>query len=130
LISLNKLNIERIGHASLYLLNNKYKLNYSKLKNKHILYEICPLSNYILHHYIYDNTKLNKMLDNIVIGSDDDNKLNSNLSLDYMFLYRYYKIDINKIKEIIKRGYSNNDDFNKEYNDWYVKNYNILNKNK
>ena len=130
LISLNKLNIERIGHASLYLLNNKYKLNYSKLKNKHILYEICPISNYILHHYIYDNTKLNKMLDNIVIGSDDDNKLNSNLSLDYMFLYRYYKIDINKIKEIIKRGYSNNDDFNKEYNDWYVKNYNILNKNK
>jgi hypothetical protein len=80
------------------------------------------MSNYLLHNYIYDNKKLNKIINNIVIGSDDDNKLNSNISLDYMFLYKYYKIDIKQIKEIIKRDNIVSEEFEKEFDGWVDKN--------
>jgi len=107
-------------------MNNKYNLKYSKINNKNNIFEICPTSNYLLHNYIYDFNKFNKIINNIVIGSDDDNKLYSNITIDYMFLYRYYKIDINKIKEIIKKDNNYNEEFNKEFNNWYLKNYKIL----
>jgi hypothetical protein len=81
----------------------------------------------LLHNYIYDSKKLNKIINNIVIGSDDDSKLNSNISLDYMFLYKYYKIDINKIKDIIKKDNIVTEEFNKEFDEWYIKN--LKNKN-
>jgi len=123
---MKKINVERIGHASFYLINNIYNLKYSKIYNKNNIFEICPISNYLLHNYIYNNNKLNKIINNIVIGSDDDNKLNSNISLDYMFLYRYYKIDINKIKEIIKKGNNYDEEYDKNFNNWYLKNYKIL----
>ena len=122
LLSLCNLKVERIGHASFYLLDNKYKLKYNKKCNKNDIYEICPLSNYLLHNYIYDNNKLNKIINNIVIGSDDDNKLNSNISLDYMFLYKYYNIDIKQIKEIIKKDNIVTEEFEKEFDEWFNKN--------
>jgi hypothetical protein len=84
------------------------------------------MSNYLLHNYIYDNNKLNKIINNIVIGSDDDNKLNSNISLDYMFLYKYYKIDIKQIKEIIKKDNIVTEEFEKEFDGWCKSLKNII----
>ena len=101
--SLNNLNIvhkllpNRIGHASYYLINNDLIYN----NNKDILLELCPISNYFYHHTIYNYHKFLNLLNYIVIGSDDDNKLLSNLSIDYMFLYFYYKLDIIQIKQLL-----------------------------
>jgi hypothetical protein len=100
LINVFKLNPVRIGHASFYFINNNI-IDYNINLNKNLLLELCPISNYFYHKTIYNNNSFIRLLNLIVIGSDDDNKLLSNLSLDYMFLYYYYKLDIQQIKQLL-----------------------------
>ena len=86
LINVYDLKPTRIGHAIYYITNNKDNLEY----NNKILLEICPISNYFFHHSIYNYHKFIKNIDYIIIGSDDDNKQNSNLSIDYMFFIQFF----------------------------------------
>ena len=72
--------------------------------NKNIILELCPISNYFYHQTIYNYDKFINLLNYIVIGSDDDNKLLSNLSIDLMFLYYYYKINIQQIKQLLSNS--------------------------
>ena len=94
-----KLEPIRIGHASYYIVNNNIVDYY--INNRNILFELCPISNYFYHKTIYNNNNFIRLLNLIVIGSDDDNKLISNLSIDYMFLYFYYKLDILQLKQLL-----------------------------
>jgi len=143
---INKLNISRIGHGSYYLIPNND--NELELNSNNII-EICPIGNYLFHNTIYDFEKLKKYINtnNIVIGSDDDNKQNSNLTFDYMFLFLYYRLSIDEIKKLLLNSFDSineniynnkyqiNDfnnkyqinNFNDEYNKWYNKYKNILN---
>jgi len=98
-----KLNPIRIGHASYYFINN-YDLDFNSSSNNNLLLELCPISNYFYHKTISSNNKLINLLNFIVIGSDDDNKLFSNLSIDFLFLYFYYKLDILQIKQLLSNS--------------------------
>lgn len=78
-----KLNSKRIGHGIAVLNDSKIM---KEIENKKIFLEICPISNKILFNVEPNIKMIEKYINNIVIGSDDDNKLNCNLknNLDYL----------------------------------------------
>ena len=108
--SIHQLNIKRIGHGSLYFIN-EYNKFYLPFDNK-IFIELCPISNYIYHNTIYNTNLIKKYLNYILIGSDDDNRLKSNLTIDYMMLYYYYRLTKEEIIKLLLNYDNNNNNIN------------------
>lgn len=80
-----KLNPIRIGHG-LVAFTNKKLLHIIKKNN--VTMEICPISNKLIYNYKMNTQYIIDNIHNIVIGSDDDNKLCSNITHDYLYLYK------------------------------------------
>lgn len=125
-----RLDSKRIGHG-INLIYNNHNVNKSLLNeafNKKILFEICPLSNLYLFHYYPAINNIVKYIDHIVIGSDDNNKQRTNLSLDFMFLYMS-GISLLQIKQLLINSISHNYDFEsfvKDFDVWYSDNSDFL----
>ena len=121
---------KRIGHG-INLIYNNHSVNASLLNeafNKKILFEICPLSNLYLFHYYPAINNIIKYIDHIVIGSDDNNKQRTNLSLDFMFLYMS-GISLLQIQQLLINSISHNYDlesFVKDFDVWYSDNSDFL----
>jgi adenosine deaminase len=128
LININmaiKLESIRIGHG-IYAFNNDIL---SAIKSNDITLEICPISNKLLYNYKLDINDIIENINNIVIGSDDDNKLGTNLSYNYLYLYKkglsldnIYVLLKNNIQFIPNYTY---EEFDVEFNEW-KQNHNIL----
>ncbi len=79
-----RLNPIRIGHGiNLF----KHPHLWKDIQKKNIYLENCPISNYVFFKYHLDIQNIIQYIDQIVIGSDDDNKFGSNLSMDYFYLH-------------------------------------------
>ena len=58
------------------------------IKDSNIFLEICPTSNKLLYNYKININNIIDNIDNIVICSDDDNKLFTNISKEFYNLYK------------------------------------------
>lgn len=118
-----KLNPIRIGHGIIAFENKKLLDDIYKDK---LTLEICPISNKMLYNY---KLNINNIIDNIniiVIGSDDDNKLKSNITHDYLYLYKL-GLTLDQIKILISNNIKFMDnydinDFNVEF-DTFINTY-------
>lgn len=122
-----KLNPIRIGHG-IVAFKNKNLLNLIKKNN--ITMEICPISNKMIYDYKLNIQDIIDNIHNIIIGSDDDNKLCSNISHDYLYLYQkglslqHIKVLLkNNIKFLPDKEYEKqfDTDFDNFMNEYYIK---------
>lgn len=121
------LGCERIGHGINALYSNNSLMK--QIVANHILLEVCPLSNLLFYNYYPNISNISKYINNIVICSDDDNKLKTNLSLDYLFLYNS-GLTIQQIKQLLLNslsdGFYDSKQFNQEFDLWYQQYQNKL----
>lgn len=81
-----ELESKRVGHGIiLFQPENKKLLESAREKN--IKLEICPISNLKLYKYQQNPIDIINNIDMIMIGSDDDAKLNTNLTKELIYLY-------------------------------------------
>jgi adenosine deaminase len=95
-----KLKPIRIGHGLVAFDNPKLL---AEIENNNIVLEICPISNKLIYNYKLDIHDIKKNINFIVIGSDDDNKLVSNITHDYVYLY-HKGLSMNNIYTLLKNN--------------------------
>lgn len=101
-------NITRIGHGMSFV-TTKEVLNFINQSDKIISIESCPISNYLLGYYHPEEHPHQLALQNpkikLVICSDDNGLFNySSVTRDYIFIYKYWKINLKEIKKLITNG--------------------------
>lgn len=87
----------RIGHGINIF---DYPELWNDVKKKNIFLENCPISNVVFFRYQLNIQNIIQNINHIVIGSDDDNKFGTNLSMDYYYLY-YLGLDMKYIYQLL-----------------------------
>ena len=101
-------NINRIGHGMSFI-TTKEVLEYIDRSNKIIFIESSPISNYLLGYYHPEKHPHLLAIKNpkikLMICSDDNGIFNySSVTLDYIYIYKYWKISLDDIKKLISNG--------------------------
>jgi hypothetical protein len=101
-------NLSRIGHGIAFT-TAKESLDHLEVKKKIIYVESCPISNYLLGYYsphVHPHKDfVNHPYIKLMICSDTNGIFNySSVTRDYIFVTRYWKLNVQDLKNLILNG--------------------------